>query len=283
MTRERSAAMLTSKFDRERALEILPKMKDLFGNDSLDTNYRDLADALETPAGSLLRIKGDFVEAGVVVIRNGQKPSRKTGHNSGGGRASWWSMPHDVATSKAMLEDYWWKNDPKNKRTTSARVVATSVIEAPAAEARQAFEVPIPVAVRKENGEEIEAIAGPDVKPDWKEQLSTYKRTQLEDEALVEAAKQYHDRMKILRTKLDELAALGVHINPDSIQYDVDDRLEAISSVVPYIRGLENKLAILRSQLADATSKMGELRKYQNEATKLREQNQRLIAKQVSA
>lgn len=111
------------------------------------------------------------------------------------------------------------------------------------------------VALAKSEREETRAIAGPEPASPFAVLRSLRKD---ESGALVEAARQYAGRMKLVETKLAELEAAGIHIDVSAVKLDKDDRLESISLVLPYINSMESTLHNLSEQNEALRKKMAD-------------------------
>lgn len=111
-------------------------------------------------------------------------------------------------------------------------------------------------AIRYEQDEPVEAIAGPEA-PSPFEVLKPMRKD--EPKALVEAARQYRDKTGGIRSKIDDVIAtakeLGISINEtalrESVTVENDERLEIICLVLPYIEALERRVEALLEKSTD--------------------------------
>lgn len=149
-----------------------------------------------------------------------------------------------------------------------------------------------PVTIASRDEEVTRAIAGPEVRETLADVAPVGLRALRKDEsvALIEAARQYHNRNGAVHKKLDELAALADEIGItfskekalESIQFDTDDRLEAISLVLPYIDGLVARNDSLVRTIADQSDKVRRFGEIDAENVRLRRRNAELTNARVS-
>lgn len=85
-------------------------------------------------------------------------------------------------------------------------------------------------------GEELVAVAGPEKGDSPWEVLRPLRKDQ--SRALVEAARQYKNKSTFLRTKIEELRGEGFHVEESMFRFDIDERLEFVGLVLPYVDSL---------------------------------------------
>jgi hypothetical protein len=104
------------------------------------------------------------------------------------------------------------------------------------------------VVTTEREDEEVKAIAGPDA-PGQFEVLRALRKD--EAAALVEAARQYRDRDRAVNKAMAALREQGIQIRYEIANWEQDDVLENIGSVLPYIEGLERTAENALRQLAE--------------------------------
>ena len=150
----------------------------------------------------------------------------------------------------------------------------------------------ISTAIATDPAEETRAISGPDPDRRLGSLMSSSITALRKDEsaALIAAARQYYSRVGSILKKIDELARLtqevGVAFDRDkaieSIQYDVDERLEIVVDLLPYIDKLEMSVDRLSKQLVDQAEKNRDYDRMANENRAMRARIEKLIADRVA-
>lgn len=160
------------------------------------------------------------------------------------GKITLWTLHGTKEDAVAALKASWGKQGVKKQPVSEA---------APAPRPEKIDE---PVALAPEKSSEVtRAIAGPEPESPFAVLRSLRKD---ESGALVEAARQYANRMKLVETKLAELAEAGIHVDVSAIKLDKDERLEVISLVLPYINSLESALHNLSEQNESLRKKLAD-------------------------
>lgn len=141
--------------------------------------------------------------------------------------------------------------------------------------------------------EEVRAIAGDEPDNSLAGRIRDARRVSgaLPDEsgALVEAARQYQGRSGELKIKVAELEAvardLGMTIDTGqlmaSVSIEPDPVLEVVAQTLPYINGLEQRIARQAETIAEQRERLKGYDELRNENRRLHEQNQRLISGRV--
>lgn len=136
--------------------------------------------------------------------------------------------------------------------------------------------------------EEVRAIAGPDRDERMGDLMKANIKALRKDDggALVEAARQYQNRIGTFKTKVEELASLAIasgivfdkEMAMKAVSVDVDERLEVVASLLPYIDRLEQTLERLGGQLASQSGKIRDYDNMHNENIRLKERVRQMIS-----
>jgi hypothetical protein len=89
--------------------------------------------------------------------------------------------------------------------------------------------------------------------------------------------------MKLVETKLAELAEAGIHVDVSAIKLDKDERLEVISLVLPYINSLESTLHNLSEQNESLRKKMADFDQIKRSYEVLKKRFEGSVATRVAA
>jgi hypothetical protein len=253
-------------------LSLVDKLYDLMGEGVWFERARSerMAELTDTSASLMNTSKADLTRIGVIDVRYVGEPSGK------GGRYADWRLAVSRDEAKKRATALW--SGPR-KTITSApepRVEIASEVRTPA---RLAQDERIAVAIANTEREETRAIAGPETTSPF-ESLRPMRRS--EHAALAEAVRQYATRTQLVTTKLRELEALGIHINPSSVKMDKDPAMEAQSVLLPYINELEGRCAVFEKTVASLQAQVKGADELRTQARQLKAQNERLIAEKVA-
>jgi len=219
--------------------------------------YHQVAELLGIPDASVGHTTAWMKRAGFLTIRNAGMPDGSFG------KSSYWTLHKSKEECVAALKSSWGKPGIKRSdlpmsipgedvRHADEQTEADEVHRAHA-EVMGAANRPLPVALATNDREEVRAIAGPEPESPFAVLRSLRKD---ESGALVEAARQYANRAKLVDQKLGELEAAGIHIDRSAVKMDKDEVLESVALTLPYITSLESTLHNLSEQNEGLRKKM---------------------------
>ena len=129
---------------------------------------------------------------------------------------------------------------------------------------------------RKDNPDDpLKAVVGPDA-PNPMADLAPLRKS--EPRALIESAKQYRGRKDLKTQKLKELRDGGITISDEAIPLPIDERLEVLLLVLPYVERLERH----EERIAQYADRYRELEAKYNETNRNYEALKRWRDNQVS-
>jgi hypothetical protein len=276
----------------EKQLKLLDDLYDLFSFDTETLFASSMIEEETMTHGTIAKYIAEFIDLGILRRRLEYRVSKKpSGVSVAGGRAYYYTL----AMPKEEAQDLVNKKFAKDLADAEATFFASLV---PAASKRsktmkqryQEETVPIKpstdLAVRVDRDQPVEAIAGPD-KPNPFAALAPLRKD--ESYALVEAARQYNQRDTKVNERIEGLLRqakeFGLTVDETALRNSItiarDERLETVSLVLPYIGMVESQLANYQEQNERLRKQLSDMEKTQREIVSLREQNRRLMAKQV--
>lgn len=200
--------------------------------------------------------------------------------SGGGGKKAYWKLLVSQDEALSRMRDY---------RATSGTARPTRVVSKYEAQrAKRSSRLPVRAdapATASPEPTRLVAEAGelPAMDEPWRAVLREARKD--DGAALIEATRQYAGRREVLRTKLAELAEVGIVIPEDAASFPVDDRLEALSLIMPFIEkqerwidNLQRTVESQRSRIRDLNEKVGPL---EREVERLRRANTRTVAATV--
>lgn len=128
---------------------------------------------------------------------------------------------------------------------------------------------------RDDPDDPLKAVAGPDA-PSPMADLAPLRKS--EPRALIESAKQYRGRKDLKAQKLKELREGGISISDEAIPLPIDERLEVLLLVLPYVERLERH----EERIAQYADRYRELEAKHNEVNRNYESLKRWRDNQVS-
>jgi len=166
-------------------------------------NYIDLAKQLGATPAPFLKAVDTYKDAGILITRLVYKR----------GRQSFWTLavPRDEALSRLA----------NHHRTEQAAMTTT-----------QPKPEPTPLV----------AVSGDEADASPFEPLAKLKGRD-EEEALLQAARQYAGRKQILADTVKQLEAAGINAKSDAFEFKSDPRLDAVCLVLPAIDRRDNMIA----------------------------------------
>jgi hypothetical protein len=294
--------MTTRKFPARGSIERkhqkqLLLLDDLYDLMSFDTETLFASSMLATDTmtnGTIAKYISEFLDLGILNRRLEYRVGKdERGVSVAGGRAYYYTL----AKPKEEAQDLLNKKVAKDLADAEATFFASVV---PAAQKRsktmkqqmQQQESVVPIkpstdlAVRVDRDQPVEAIAGPD-KPNPFAVLAPMRKD--ESYALVAAARQYNQRDTKVNERIEGLLRqakeFGLTVDETALRASItiqrDERLDTVSLVLPYIDLIESQLANYQEQNERLRTQLSAMEKTQREIISLREQNRRLMAKQV--
>lgn len=256
-----------ARWDRQRAVVL--GLYQLFEvNKEYDTSIEKVTQALDAKRGDVEKASATATKVGLLT-----RETRALGQRD---IHSYWKLVMPKEGAIRALDAYW--QDEEEERLASHRggereVVIRERVAAALQEKVVVTEAPA------ENG--TAAIAGPDAPSPFAD-LAPLRKD--EPAALVEAARQYQNRSKLVAEAQERFMAVlsdaGVSIDPSTINvtYERDERLETIALVLPRITELEGRVERLTKERNEVKSRNDEYRIMKETISKQRQQIDRLIA-----
>jgi hypothetical protein len=208
------------------------------------TSYKILADTIGVPHHVGQSISVWMQDEGFLKVRFTARPDGTSG------KASLWTLSGTKEEALKRMTTH-----PISRARSRFAKAKTVPVAAPTPMAAPEPEPEPKVVLASSDAEVTRAIAGPEPENPF---LILRGLRKDESAALVEAARQYLDRAKLVQTKLGELEAAGIHIDMSAVKFDKDDRLETVALTLPYIGRLEseihnyvNQIEGLRRKIAD--------------------------------
>lgn len=244
-------------------------------NEAFTASDGDLADRFKMPKQDVRNARNDLAAVGSLThVR-----AAASGH----GKIGWtntWTLVDPKGTALAKLEHRWRDDDKRTADLMSKSNPAKGVHKnRPMNGHLNGATVAHPVLP-----DVLVASSGPQsVKPLAALASERYD----EPRAMIEAARQYATTQKELDAKVKEMEALtGKTVDRVALgklfQVHHDHALLIVSKVMPYVEGLERQLARAQDSNADLRTKIEEMPGLRDQARRLSDSNQRLIAERTA-
>lgn len=245
------------------------------------SGYHQMADVLGIPDASVGHVTSWMRKAGFLTARSAGMPDGSFG------KSSWWTLHGSKEECVAALKKSWGKPGVRKPAATAAAPDPDTAIPPVDMQTDHRYNPPSTTSERNEavalatkDDEEVRAIAGPEPESPFAVLRALRKD---ESGALVEAARQYANRAKLVDQKLGELEAAGIHVDRGAVKMDKDERLEAISLVLPHINSLENALHNFSEQNEGLRKKMADYDQMRRDYAVLKRRFERDVAAKVAA
>lgn len=237
--------------------------------------YHQVADVLGIPDASVGHTTSWMKKAGFLTIRDAGMPDGSFG------KSSWWTLHGSKEECVAALKASW--GTPGVKKTEAETQFRSSVAyQEPGRRGAENLRLPEKqeVVLATNDEEEVRAIAGPEPESPFAVLRALRKD---ESGALVEAARQYANRAKLVDQKLGELEAAGIHVDRSAVKMDKDEVLESVALVLPYINSLENTLHNFSEQNDALRKKMADYDQIKRDYAVLKRRFEKDVAAKVAS
>jgi hypothetical protein len=256
---------------RAKHVATIEGVYDIFGvGKEARGGYHQVAEVLGIPDASVGHVTAWMKRAGFLTIRSAGMPDGSFG------KSSYWTLHKSKEECIAALKAGW--GTPGVQRVEAPVMEAVGDEPEPQA-AVDAEDAMLALASEKSN-EETRAIAGPEPESPFAVLRSLRKD---ESGALIEAARQYANRAKLVDQKLGELEAAGIHVDRSAVTLPKDPVLDAVSLILPFINSLENTLHNFSEQNDALRRKMADYDQMKRSYETLKRRFEKDVAAKVAA
>lgn len=242
-------------------------------NEPFQATDTEIADRFRVPKQDVRNARVDLVDVGSLQHNRSVPPGSKT-------PAGRWLLTDPKGTALAKLEHRWRDDDKHTAELMAKKNASKGVRYGPRhknghvngiGDATPAHPVVPDVLVASSGPEPVKPLAY--LAPDRKDEAG----------ALIEASRQYARTNRELDAKVKEMEALtGTPVDRVALgklfRVPHDHSLLIVSKVMPYVEQLERANARLTDQNNDLREKAASVTDLHTQVSRLREQNQRLIA-----
>lgn len=216
--------MAAKRLGQEDWTRALRKIYEVMGESPTETSRGELAETIGEPVRALQSLLAVGREVGIFE-------HQYVRHPSGQGRASRYRVIVPIDEAIRRLDKFGWDNISSYK-----------------GDGVQALRYPrdvVALAAEREAGE-LRASTGPEAESPFSA-LRPLKYN--ESHGLVEAAKQYRERVAFVDAEIERFREKGIRIDRSAFKVARDARLEVISLTLPYVESLEKQVENLTSKV----------------------------------
>ena len=240
--------------------------------------YHQVAELIGIPDASVGHATAWMKRTGFLTIRAAGMPDGSYG------KSSYWTLHKSKEECVAALKASWGRPGvKKQKQKPEPEMTIPGGDERytdPEDYRTQEDEDREKVVLATNDNEEVRAIAGPE--PDSPFAILRALRKD-ESGALIEAARQYANRAKLVDQKLGELEAAGIHVDRSAVKMDKDEILESVALVLPHITYLENTLHNVLEQNDGLRKKVADYTEIKRNYEALKRRFEKDVAARVTA
>lgn len=268
------------KVARAKHVATIEGVYDIFGVEKeARGGYHQVAELIGIPDASVGHATAWMRRTGFLTIRSAGMPD-----GSYGGKSSYWTLHKSKEECVAALKASWGRPGvKKQKQKPEPEMTIPGGDERytdPEDYRTQEDEDREKVVLATNDKEEVRAIAGPEPESPFAVLRALRKD---ESGALIEAARQYANRARLVDQKLGELEAAGIHVDRSAVTLPKDPVLDAVSLILPFINSLENTLHNFSEQNDALRRKMADYDQIKRAYETLKRRFEKDVAAKVAA